>query len=148
MTQKIGYTLEEAGEKTGCSSHALKSAIASGGLRARYAGEEVVIRHEDLVEWIYQLPTEMEAEATAVQEAARPGRRTTTGTAELSPAQASTDWFTTEDLAAAWQLSSGTLSDRRALKKGPEFVRLGGIVRYHRDAATAWPTKQLLRDGA
>lgn len=64
------------------------------------------------------------------------------GTAEEPPVEASTEWFTTEDLAAPGQLSPGTLSNWRPLTKGPEFVRPGGIVRYHRDAVTVWLAKQ------
>ncbi|QCB97153.1 DNA-binding protein [Arthrobacter sp. PAMC25564] len=54
-------------------------------------------------------------------------------------------WLTPDDLARAWQVSAGTIANWRTNNKGPEFVRIGGLVRYHPDAVAAWlkaqPTK-------
>jgi predicted DNA-binding transcriptional regulator AlpA len=54
-------------------------------------------------------------------------------------------YLTPEDLARAWQVSVGTIANWRTGKKGPEFVRIGGLVRYHPTAVEAWlkaqPTK-------
>lgn len=52
------------------------------------------------------------------------------------------EWWTPEDLATMWQISVGTISNWRTLKKGPEFVRIGGLVRYSPEAVKAWVQKQ------
>lgn len=58
MAQKIAYTFEEAAEQCGYSVRTLKQAVYDGNLLARYANTKGVIRHEDLVEWIDDLPAE------------------------------------------------------------------------------------------
>lgn len=54
-------------------------------------------------------------------------------------------YLTPDDLARMWKVSVGTIANWRVQKRGPEFVRIGGLVRYHPDAAAAWlkaqPTK-------
>lgn len=54
-------------------------------------------------------------------------------------------WLTPDDLARMWQVSAGTIANWRTNKKGPEFVRIGGLVRYRPEAVQAWleaqPTK-------
>lgn len=54
-------------------------------------------------------------------------------------------WLTPDDLARMWQVSVGTIANWRTSKKGPEFVRIGGLVRYRPEAVQAWleaqPTK-------
>jgi predicted DNA-binding transcriptional regulator AlpA len=44
-----------------------------------------------------------------------------------------------------WQVSAGTIANWRTNKKGPEFVRIGGLVRYSPEAVNNWlaaqPTK-------
>lgn len=61
-------------------------------------------------------------------------------TAESPP-----QWLTPEDLANMLQISIGTIANWRTNKKGPEFVRIGGVVRYNPEAVNAWikaqPTK-------
>lgn len=51
-------------------------------------------------------------------------------------------WLTPEDLARMWQVSPGTIANWRTNKKGPEFIRIGGLVRYSPEAVSAWLAKQ------
>ena len=51
-------------------------------------------------------------------------------------------YLTPEDLAAMWQVSAGTIANWRTNKKGPEFIRIGGLVRYSPEAVSAWLAKQ------
>lgn len=51
-------------------------------------------------------------------------------------------WLTPEDLARMWQVSTGTIANWRTSKKGPEFTRIGGLVRYSPEAVSAWLAKQ------
>jgi predicted DNA-binding transcriptional regulator AlpA len=51
-------------------------------------------------------------------------------------------WLTPDDLARMWQVSVGTIANWRTSKKGPEFVRIGGLVRYSPEAVQAWLAKQ------
>lgn len=51
-------------------------------------------------------------------------------------------WLTPEDLARMWQVSAGTIANWRTNKKGPEFTRIGGLVRYSPEAVSAWLAKQ------
>jgi hypothetical protein len=53
-----------------------------------------------------------------------------------------TQWLTPEDLARMWQVSPGTIANWRTNKKGPEFIRIGGLVRYSPEAVQAWLDKQ------
>jgi predicted DNA-binding transcriptional regulator AlpA len=53
-----------------------------------------------------------------------------------------TQWLTPEDLARMWQVSPGTIANWRTNKKGPEFIRIGGLVRYSPEAVQAWLAKQ------
>ena len=54
-------------------------------------------------------------------------------------------WLTPDDLARMWQISVGTIANWRTNKKGPKFVRIGGLVRYSPEAINNWleaqPTK-------
>ncbi len=58
---------------------------------------------------------------------------------------AAVQWLTPDDLARMWQVSAGTIANWRTNKKGPEFVRIGGLVRYSPEAVNNWlaaqPTK-------
>lgn len=58
---------------------------------------------------------------------------------------ATIQWLTPEDLARMWQVSAGTIANWRTAKRGPEFVRIGGLVRYSPEAVQTWleaqPTK-------
>ena len=51
-------------------------------------------------------------------------------------------WLTPDDLARMWQVSAGTIANWRTSKKGPDFVRIGGLVRYSPEAVQAWLAKQ------
>lgn len=51
-------------------------------------------------------------------------------------------WLTPDDLARMWQVSVGTIANWRTDKKGPEFIRIGGLVRYSPAAVQAWLAKQ------
>lgn len=56
--------------------------------------------------------------------------------------EAEVQWLTPDDLARMWQVSVGTIANWRTNKKGPEFVRIGGLVRYNPTAVQAWLAKQ------
>jgi len=51
-------------------------------------------------------------------------------------------WLTAQDLANMWQISPGTIANWRLSNKGPEFKRIGGLVRYHPEAVQAWEDAQ------
>jgi predicted DNA-binding transcriptional regulator AlpA len=51
-------------------------------------------------------------------------------------------YLTPEDLARQWQVSVGTIANWRTKKTGPEFIRIGGLVRYHPEAVAEWLAKQ------
>lgn len=55
---KMSYNLAEAAENTGYSIRTLQRHIKDGNLIARYANTKCVILHEDLEEWLKDLPTE------------------------------------------------------------------------------------------
>ncbi|HEX9137313.1 MAG TPA: helix-turn-helix domain-containing protein [Nitrospirota bacterium] len=61
-----------------------------------------------------------------------------------TPAPAA-QYLTPDDLAHMWQVSVGTIANWRTSKKGPEFIRIGGLVRYSPESVKAWleaqPTK-------
>lgn len=63
----------------------------------------------------------------------------------MSEQPAPAQWLTPEDLANMWQVSPGTIANWRTNKRGPEFVRIGGLVRYSPEAVQTWlaaqPTK-------
>jgi predicted DNA-binding transcriptional regulator AlpA len=55
-------------------------------------------------------------------------------------------YLTPEDLGNLLQVSVGTIANWRTSKtKGPDFIRIGGLVRYSPEAVNAWleaqPTK-------
>lgn len=58
MSQKLAYTYEEAAAQCGYSVRTLKQAVSDGNLAARYANSKGVLRHEDLADWLDQLPAE------------------------------------------------------------------------------------------
>jgi predicted DNA-binding transcriptional regulator AlpA len=58
------------------------------------------------------------------------------------PSANTVQWLTPEDLGRMWQVSVGTIANWRTNKKGPEFVRIGGLVRYSPEAVNAWLAKQ------
>jgi hypothetical protein len=166
--QKLAYTFEEAAEQTGYSLRTLKQAVADGKLTARYVKAEAVIRHEDLAAWIGQLPTKPDAAKSVglrtVQNGAKAGVELSTPAPiapvrgkdqqpntrpaqqakvpQLSMPASESEWLTPEDLARMWQVAVGTINNWRGQKKGPEFVRIGGLVRYSPDAVKAWVEKQ------
>lgn len=49
-----------------------------------------------------------------------------------------TDLLTTPQLAAEWQLQPKTLDNWRSQRIGPPYLKINGVVRYSRRAATAW----------
>lgn len=153
--QKLAYTFEEASEQCGYSVGVLKQAVTDGNLVARYVGTEVVIRHEDLAAWIGQLPTKpntgtnpIKGHRAVLNETNMPctdPKPTTTRqprAPQLPLPEHESGWLTAEDLAKTWQIAVGTVSNWRTLKKGPEFVRIGGLVRYSPEAVKAWVEKQ------
>lgn len=154
--QKLAYTFEEAAEQSGYSARTLMRAIDNGILTARYVDNEGVIRHEDLAAWIGQLPTKpntgtnsVKDDWTVLNDTDRPrtaGPKPTTPRQTRAPQlplpEHASEWLTAEDLAQMWQIAVGTVSNWRTLKKGPEFVRIGGLVRYSPEAVKAWVEKQ------
>lgn len=61
------------------------------------------------------------------------------------PAAPEVQYLTPGDLAELLQISGGTIANWRTRKVGPEFIRIGGLVRYSPAAVEAWlaaqPTK-------
>lgn len=137
-TQKLAYTFEEAAEQSGYSIRTLKQAVADGNLLARYANTKGVIRHADLDAWVNQLPTKPTTGKSAVEEGSKPATPLQTKAPQLPLPEPDHEWLTPEDLGKSWQLSPGTLANWRTQKTGPAFVRIGGVVRYRRDAIEAW----------
>lgn len=140
--QKLAYTFEEAAEQCGYSVRTLKQAVADGNLTARYMNTEGVIRHDDLVAWIDQLPTNPNAGTRTFEEDPKPRTPRPAKAPQLSMPERASEWLTPEDLGRSWQLSPGTLANWRTNKKGPPFVRFGGLVRYRRDAVEEWHKAQ------
>jgi hypothetical protein len=59
------------------------------------------------------------------------------------PSAPAVQWLTPDDLARMWQVSAGTIANWRTSKtKGPEFIRIGGLVRYSPTAVSDWLAKQ------
>jgi len=49
------------------------------------------------------------------------------------------EYLTAEDLSKRWKVSAGTIANWRLTEgKGPDFIRIGGFVRYHPEAVKAW----------
>jgi hypothetical protein len=136
--QKLAYTFEEAAEQVGYSVRTLKQALADGNLAARYVNTEGVIRHEDLAAWIGQLPTKPDAGTTAVKEDPKSRTPQPATAPQLSMPEPESEWLTPEDLGSMLQVAIGTIGNWRSNKKGPEFVRIGGLVRYRRHIVEAW----------
>lgn len=136
--QKLAYTFEEAAEQSGYSVRTLKQAVSDGHLAARYANTKGVIRHEDLEAWLDQLPTKPNTGKSAVDEGPKPATPRQTKLPQLPLPEPESEWLTPEDLGKSWQLAPGTLANWRTQKTGPAFVRIGGMVRYRRDAIEAW----------
>lgn len=55
---KLAYSFEEAAEQTGYSIRTLKHHAANGDLIVRYANTKGVIRHDELNDWLANLPAE------------------------------------------------------------------------------------------
>lgn len=54
----VSYDLAGAVAASGLSERTLRDAIADGSLTVHYSGRKLVIRREDLDEWVRSLPTE------------------------------------------------------------------------------------------
>lgn len=54
----VSYNYDGATASTGIGRSTIERAIKSGDLIAHYVGRKVVIRAEDLDEWVQSLPTE------------------------------------------------------------------------------------------
>ena len=50
--------------------------------------------------------------------------------------------LTTEQLAARWGMSPGTLRNWRVWKQGPRFIRIGRSVRYRLYDVKKWEDKR------
>jgi|GEM_PF-5205673 len=57
-TRKLAYTIDEAAERVGVSPRLLRAHLDRHYLVARYVNSKPVITHEELVEWLNNLPTE------------------------------------------------------------------------------------------
>lgn len=51
--------------------------------------------------------------------------------------------FDTDELAARWEMSSRTLERWRLEGKGPDYLKLGGAVRYPEDSVIAFEKQHL-----
>lgn len=138
MTRKIAYTFDEAAEQSGCSVRTLQQAVSDGKLSARYANATEVIRHEDLATWVDHLPTMPNIGTDATVGDSRPESPRPVETPRPPRPEPEREWLTPDDLSTIWQLSTGTLANWRTNKKGPAFVRIGGIVRHRRDDVDSW----------
>lgn len=138
MMQKIAYTLEDAAAQSNCSVNTLRQAVADGKLTARYANTTEVIRHEDLFAWVDQLPTKPNLVTSGGTDGLRAKPRRPATEPTIRHLELESDWLTPEDLSASLQLAPGTLANWRTNKKGPNFTRIGGLVRYRRNDVEAW----------
>jgi hypothetical protein len=136
--QKLAYTFEGAAEQSGYSVRTLKQALTDGKLTARYVNTKGVIRHEDLAAWIDQLPTKPNTGTRAFEEDPKPRTPQQAKAPPLSMPEPESEWLTPEDLGSMLQIAVGTIGNWRTNKKGPEFVRIGGLVRYRRHIVEAW----------
>lgn len=58
------------------------------------------------------------------------------------------DLLTPQQLADEWQLKRKTLDNWRSQKVGPPYLKINGVVRYSRRAATKWLNAQEYIGGA
>lgn len=56
MAAKLSYSPNEVPEVTGIGRTTVYAEIAEGRLRARKIGRRTVVLHDDLVEWLSELP--------------------------------------------------------------------------------------------
>lgn len=152
IIQKLAYTYAEAAAQCGYSLGVVEQAVSDGSLPARYATTQCVIRHEDLAAWVAQLPTKPTTATSPVNDdqwvPGGPGRRRTADQRQRTPRQAqaprlrlperASEWLTPEDVGHMLQLSPGTLSNWRSQRRGPEFKRIAGVVRYHSAVVEFW----------
>ena len=57
-TRKLAYTLDEAAARVGVSPRTLRVQIDNNYLLARYVNSKILIQHDELVEWLNNLPVE------------------------------------------------------------------------------------------
>ncbi len=53
--------------------------------------------------------------------------------------------FSSRDLAARWAVSEKTLERWRMLRTGPEYIKLGGLVRYRLEDISQYETRFMRR---
>lgn len=147
MNLKLAYTFEEAAEMVGYSAQVLRRAAADGLLIVRYgSSSKPVIRHSELEAWLDSLPTEpptTKPKSRTPDHPQKPDPEPAPMTRQARAPQAplterESEWLTPEDVGNMLQISAGTIANWRTTKKGPDFVRIGGLVRYKRDAVAAW----------
>lgn len=61
LTDVVSLSVADAAKVTGLSPWAIREAYRSGALPVRYHGTKVLIRADDLRQWIDGLPTERSA---------------------------------------------------------------------------------------
>lgn len=54
----ISYSAVGAAEATGVSETQIRDAVRDGELSARYSKSKLIVRHEDLWDWVNNLPTD------------------------------------------------------------------------------------------
>lgn len=54
----ISYSAPAAADNTGVSETQIRDAVRDGELTGRYSKSKLIIRHEDLWDWVNNLPTE------------------------------------------------------------------------------------------
>ena len=53
--------------------------------------------------------------------------------------------FSSRDLAARWAVSEKTLERWRMLRTGPDYIKLGGLVRYRLEDISQYETRFMRR---
>ncbi|WP_146071769.1 helix-turn-helix domain-containing protein [Cryobacterium sp. Y50] len=59
----VAYTMQAAAAACGPSVSTLRAAVIRGPLAARWVGSKLIIRHEDLAEWVGELSADDPANA-------------------------------------------------------------------------------------
>ena len=61
IAERVSLTLAECAKATGLSEDYIRRAYRSGAFPVRYAGSKILVRRDDLEQWIDSLPTERSA---------------------------------------------------------------------------------------
>lgn len=150
--QKLAYNLKEAAAAVGLSITDIRQRVSAGDIAVRYVGSEPLVLFSELESWLLSLPSQPKIGAMVKPQIGERDVSSKPSVSTASPPSApaisivdadgsnsiAPELLTPEDLARTWQVSPGTIANWRTAGKGPKFVRVGGLVRYHRDAVKAW----------